>query len=95
MSNVKMIKLITGEDVIGNVSKNGNIFDIKDPVRIGVTPQGVAMADFNPFIKDKSIKIEDKHVIYLADLEEEVLNAYNSKYGSGIVVAGSGLQLEM
>jgi hypothetical protein len=41
-----------------------------------------------PVVKRKPIKKE--HIVGFGEPEDEIKNAYNSKFGSGIVVASSG-----
>jgi len=86
---IKIVKLITGDEVVANVSKDKGVFTLKNPTRIMVTQEGVAMMPLCPFTDEDNIKIKESHVLYELEAEIEVKNAYNSKFGSGIVTASA------
>ena len=88
---IKLIKLVTGEDVIAEVTEHGDRVYLKNAIRLAVTNQGVAMMPFSPFIKEDMFNIHTNHIIFQAEVDDEVRNAYNSKFGSGIIVAPSGM----
>ena len=109
MNNLFFFKLITGEEIIAKAKKgsngllNDNSWFLETPVKIVFTQQGMAMM---PYLeparslctgKDETkLTILDEHIIFTDEVSnEEVFNAYNSKFGSGIVLAGptSGLKI--
>lgn len=97
MSEVRIIKLITGEELVSEIeSRNGSTLTLKNPMRIIATRDGLGMAPYSVLSKDTSFNINGDHVTCISNPEEEVLNGYNSKFGSGIVIptGNSGLQLE-
>lgn len=92
---IKLIKLITGEEVIASVNVAGDDLQLDIPVRMAITQQGIAMMPFSPFIKEgEKISINKSNILFTADVDDEVKNAYNSKFGSGIVIANSSLLLD-
>ena len=59
--NVKILKLITGEDIIARVELMAGVYEIKKGFRLGLTSQGLMMAPLCPFSKDDKLAInEDK-----------------------------------
>lgn len=96
---IKFVKLITNDDLIADVEENSKKdkqgeyvpgFYLKNAVRIVFTPQGVGMVPYSPFTLDsQAIFISENNVLYTSELEEEIKNAYNSKFGSGIIVASN------
>jgi hypothetical protein len=91
--NIVLIKLITGEDVVADIAKteeiNGKrVLTLNKPARIVLTPEGAAMIPMPPFAASESLSIMADHIVYTAEPDDEVRNAYNSKFGSGLVVPG-------
>lgn len=88
---VKLVKLVTGEEVLAGfeVAGIGDAWVLDNPVRIMLNAQGVSMMPFSPFMKGDQLIINKLNVIYFVDVEEELANAYNSKFGSGILTASS------
>lgn len=87
---IKLIKLITGEEIIANVTEQQDALELKTPVRVVFTQEGVGMVPYTLLAKSDVISIKQQHVIYEAEPDVEALNAYNSQFGSGIVLPGSG-----
>lgn len=86
--NIRFIKLITGEDVIAEVSaETDNALTLKNPTKIIATPEGVGMGPLHPFLNAKEVDVRRDHVVFMGETELEVRNAYNSQFGSGIVTA--------
>ncbi len=88
---IKYVKLQDGDDVIADVEFVENGLKLKNPARLAITQQGLGMMPMNPFITDKEITIPEHFVVYTATPEDEIRNAYNSKFGSGLVVPSSNL----
>ena len=98
MANVQIIKLTSGEDIMGEVSDteiDGKAFLLVDkPAVILMMPKpggdenefGVGLAPYAPFAKQHKVPIFPNHIISVYDPDTNLLNAYNSKFGSGIVV---------
>ena len=97
MSNIQIVKLTTGEDIMGDVEsqevegKEGFLL-INKPAIIMMMPKpgsdtdfGVGLAPYAPFSKDHKVPVFPQHVVSVYDPGTEILNAYNEKYGSGIV----------
>lgn len=92
---IKLLKLVTQEDVIADVlDENEVTYELKNPARIVLTQQGVAMIPLAPFSKQgKSISVNVQHVVYEGEPEQELYNAYNERFGSGIVVAPANMKI--
>lgn len=96
MSNVQIVKLTTGEELIADVSEA----DIEDkqfliltkPAIIFMQPKGdsetefgVGLAPYAPFAKEHKVPIFPTHVVSLYEPEVQMKNEYNKRYGSGII----------
>lgn len=87
--DILWLKLITGEDLVANAHEEEGWFIIDKPVRVVMTPDGAAMVPAPPFAKSTQLKVRSEHIVYVAEPEDELRNAYNAKFGNGIVVAKS------
>lgn len=99
MSNVRIFKLMSGEEVIGELVQSELMIStkvqVKNPAKILVSQQGVGMIPFCMLSKDQVVDINQDHVTCITTPEDEVANGYNSKFGSGIVIATGGSQLQI
>ena len=97
MANVQIIKLVSGEDIMGVVSDteiDGKAFLLVErPAVILMMPKpggdenefGVGLAPYAPFAKQHKVPIFPNHIISVYDPDTNLLNAYNSKFGSGLI----------
>ncbi len=95
---IKIAKLITGEDVIADVAEfqtgpNNGCWKFKKPVKMIFTERGLGMMPLSPLVKSGEMVISKNHILYLADVEDDLANEYNAKFGNGIVVPNSDLTL--
>jgi hypothetical protein len=102
-ANVKILKLITGEELLGEILPGGpSVCEIKNPVRIVVIPSNPAM-QYNPkspanigfapwaeFSDQKTFIIDKSHVLCIIEPIKEFVNQYNSMFG-GLVLPTSNL----
>lgn len=88
MSEVKLIKLVNGEQLIGMVTdEDAENIGVKKPIVIFAHPQGMAMRPWLMGSKGDSVTIKQIHVIATDEVEAELAQEYNEKYGSGLAVA--------
>jgi hypothetical protein len=87
---IEYLKITTGEDIITQAEHDGNLVHLKNPMIFGLSREGVGMMPYAPFARDAKITIKKEHIVGFGEPEDEIKNAYNSKFGSGIVVASSG-----
>ena len=89
------LKLITGEDVLGELeSQSESEFVICNPVGIAVVrgQNGQPSVGFSPFpihgedVSNKTIALAKKHVVYYYTPAEDFISNYNQIFGSGIVL---------
>jgi len=95
MANIRCIKLISGEDVIADVNEDiDGLVILNKPLMIMMIPNqnnqfGIALAPFCPFAKDDMVPIRAGAVISIFEPETGMLNEYNTRYGTGLVVPES------
>ena len=97
MANEQIIKLSSGEDIIGDVTEinleGGKMIQISKPCYIMMRPKPeneyeyvLGLTPYCPYAKDQIIPIMPTHVISVYNPTTALLNEYNNRYGSGIVV---------
>jgi hypothetical protein len=100
--NVKLIRLITGEELIAEViHQDEKQVVIKNPIRVVLMPNQsrdpkaaptIGFAPWVEFSEDKKIELDKSHVLYIVTPVQEFINQYNSIHG-GIVAPSSKLIL--
>jgi hypothetical protein len=97
--NIKILKLITGEELLAEVSDSviSDKILIKNAVRIVVMPNkldpktpNVGFAPWADFSDDKTVTLDKSHIIAIMSPIKEFVNQYNSMFG-GLVVPTSNL----
>lgn len=89
MINVKLFRIVTGEEVIAEVvSECDSSFTIKNGLVVLPTGQSVGFAPWATVIdKDNpDLNIARKHIVYAAEVDSSVKNKYNEIYGSKLIV---------
>ena len=89
-------KLVTGEEVMGEVVLNTNIIRLKNPVQLSVvrSTRGVPSVGFGPFPtytaakKDDTIDLNLQHVVYSYVPAEDFVKNYDQIFGVGIILPG-------
>lgn len=103
MANIKLIKLLTGEDILAEVIESDDVLStelvVKNPVRVVMIPSRVdpekpqiGLAPWAQFSDDKQFTLDKFHIITIMSPIKEMLTHYNSLFG-GIVVPQSSLIL--
>ena len=88
MSNIKCIRIITGEDVIADYSEQDGLIKLENPLRVSMVPGGAngqPNFGFMPFplvSNDKVIEIQSDKVVFVCEPAEEFLEQYNSIFGN-------------
>ena len=94
--DVKIFKLVTGEEIMGEVVGDGGKFTVKNPVLVAVMrgKDGVPNVGFAPFptyseeVKNKTIDLRLEHVVYSYTPAEDFKQNYDSIFGLGLVLPG-------
>ena len=94
MSQVQVIKLSTGEDIIGSVELmdvpgSEKMVMIEKPCIILFRPKeqnpkefGLGLAPYCPYAKGYKFTIVNSHIVSIFEPEETLLNEYTKRYGS-------------
>lgn len=88
MIDVKLFRIITGEEVIAElVSEDSTSVVVKNGLVVLPTNNGVGFAPWATVIsKDNpEIAVSKQHVVYIAELQEDVSKKYNEMFGSKLI----------
>lgn len=89
--SVKIIRLMSGEEIICNYSKNddGTVF-LKNPSILIPSPEGkLLLAKWIPYAKtDDGITLDSKHIVFVLDAQTELEQHFTNVVVNNIVVPG-------
>lgn len=87
---IKIVKLITGEELIADTAVDHNGITLKQPCAIQLMPgraEGQTMMGLIPYAsytEDFQVTVSLDKVIWQEKPSKEIYNQYNSAFGSGI-----------
>ena len=89
---IKILRLSTGEDVIGQIqNQSGEITEIKKAFVIIPTqsapgkPGQLMLTPYLPYATEDVIKIKREHIIAEVSPKTDIKNSYNYHLGTGII----------
>jgi hypothetical protein len=98
--NVKLMRLSTGEDLIGDViEQSGDTVTIENPciVYLSQNPNGgpanLGMTRWMPYAENKEFTLDSKYIVTFADPVEELAKQYDGVFGTGIITPPKTIQL--
>jgi hypothetical protein len=90
---IRILKLVTGEEIIGDSSEAHGEITVKKPCYIQLVPSradpeqpAMALMPYAAYTKDHKVVIDISSVIWSEEPIVELYNQYNSLFGSGIVI---------
>lgn len=96
-ANIKILKLVNGDELLAEIVSAGDPMKIKNPVRIVVMPNkldpktpNVGFAPWEEFTEEREFTLDKRHVIAIITPIKEFVNQYNSMFG-GLVLPTSNL----
>lgn len=91
---IQVLKLQTGEEVIGDVTETSTGYQVKKPCQLQWMPSRnnpempmMALVPYAIHVEGHEIEINSSVVVWKAKPVKDLYNQYNSAFGSGIVVA--------
>ena len=96
MSDVKILRLSTGEDVIAKVTNNSEAgtVTLKQPFVIIPHQQGpgkpvqLMMTLYSPYSKNDTVDLKDANIISIVDPKDEILTSYQQNTSSILTTPG-------
>ena len=92
MIDVKLIRIITGEEVVAELlEETASYIKVQNGLVVLPTAQSVGFAPWATVISKENpeITVQKTHVVYIAEVQEDVAKKYNEMYGSKLVTPSS------
>lgn len=93
---IKIVKLVTGEELIGEVDKTAESVIINKPCILHMVPSRtnpeqpvMALIPYAAYCDKHRISVSHDKVVWDEAPMQELYNQYNSIFGSGLVVPGN------
>lgn len=97
MSNLKCIRMLAGEEVMGDVDESSDqVVKIKAPASIHLVPGqssqqvSIGLLPWLPYSDDEEFTIGRDKIVTIHTPSVDLINNYNRLFGSGIQIAGAG-----
>ena len=92
--NVKVFRMSSGEDVVATiVNETDSVLEVENAIVAIPTGEGqIGFAPWSPLVSksDKTLPVNKKFVVYIAEVAEDIVNQYNQMF-SKIVTPTSKL----
>ena len=86
MSDIRLVKLKSGEEIIGDVTVISDDVIISNPCQIMPTDQGLGFTPWPPFAKHDNVTVKMDWVICVTQPIDAARDAWISKFGSVIIL---------
>jgi len=86
--NVKLIRVVTGEEIVAEVvSETDDTITVQNGLVVLPTNNGVGFAPWATVISkdDPEITVSRNHLVYVAEVQEDVSKKYNEMFGSKLI----------
>ena len=92
MIDVNLLRIVTGEEVIAELlSETEETITVQNGLVVLPTNNGVGFAPWATVIskEDPEITISKTHIVYVAEVQEDVCKKYNEMFGSKLITPNS------
>ena len=92
MIDVKLLRIVTGEEVIAELlSETEETITVQNGLVVLPTNNGVGFAPWATVISKENpeITISKTHLVYVAEVQEDVCKKYNEMFGSKLITPDS------
>ena len=91
---IQVLKLVSGEELVGDISTEGTLVKIKQPCFLQMLPSRsdpttsmMALVPYAMYLDEHCVTVEAKNILWSGKPVAELYNQYNSAFGSGIQLA--------
>jgi hypothetical protein len=94
--NVKLIRVVTGEEIVAEVvSETDDTITVQNALVVLPTNNGVGFAPWATVVSkdDPEITVSRNHLVYIAEVQEDVSSKYKEMFGNIITPAEKKLIL--
>jgi len=88
---IKVVKLITTEEIVGEIKDQGDYYLIEQPCAIAIIPSQssfnehrMGLIPYAGYTKNHKIEVKKSMIAWEAEPAEELYNNYNKVFGTGI-----------
>jgi hypothetical protein len=90
MSNIKVLRLKDGSDIVGDIgdvcdSDDNDVYMIKHPLRALISQEGVRFMPYCPIAEDTEVPIPKDSVEFILKPKEPIRQEWDQAFGSGLV----------
>ncbi len=92
MIDVKLIRIVTGEEIIAEVlEETASYITVQNGLVVLPSAQNVGFAPWATVISKQKpeITVQKTHIVYVAEVEENVGKKYNEMFGSKLITPES------
>ena len=97
--NIRVLKLVTGEELVAEVTMNNGSYTVKNPLRIMMVPPksandgiSIGLAPFAPYVDwEKGANIASEKVVFIMDAAKDLAAQYASIFSPLVLPNKSGL----
>lgn len=98
--NIKLMRLSTGEDLIGdlkNLDEGGALIENPCIVYLSQNPNGgpanLGMTRWMPYADNKEFLLERQFIVTVADPVEELAKQYDGVFGTGLIMPSQKIEV--
>lgn len=96
--NIKLLKLVTNEEILCEVEEKGNDIVLKNPIILIAIPgedgqMGLGLVPWMPASKTREMWINREHIVCINEPTQEIHNHYDTQYGAGLILPEQGIQI--
>lgn len=89
----KIVRLASGEEIVCGCELEDGFYELKKPAIL--IPTGNQQLGLMPWLayaklQDDKIKIAEKFVVFVTEPQKDLMNEYNTAFGSGLFVPSGG-----
>lgn len=92
MSDVKVVKLVTGEELLASVTDQIGVWLLEKPYVMVMGPEGIGTMPFIPYAETEEVVIDKNHVVVVLEPKESIKASYSKMVGK-IILNESKIQL--
>lgn len=86
MSNIKIVRLTSGEEILCDLGVIGDKYLLKLPAVIIPTGDGnIGFAHWLPYAKNEAVSISSKYIVFIVDPTTQLMNEYIKMHSKLIV----------
>jgi hypothetical protein len=88
--NVKIIRLISGEEMLCSVTDNGDTITIKNPAVLIPSPEGkLLMAKWMPYANDENgFTLGKNFIMFIVEPQTDLANHYSTTFINNLFIPG-------